>query len=263
MGLDMDYSLIMESANKQRKNIVEVAYKARQGHLSSSFSIIEVLNILYKKVMAFDVQNPDSIENDQMILSKGHASLALYAILYDLGVISKEQFFSFSEFDSILGEHPDRNKVPGVSISTGSLGHGMPSAVGMAIGYKAKKMNNRVFCIMGDGEANEGSIWEAANVASLLKLTNIVCIVDDNNSASHMPNVGDKFKAFGWAVTEIDGHNYEEIENALKMKTDKPHMVWSHSIKGYGSKLMQNDPEGWHHRIINANEYEILKEELK
>ena len=259
----MDYYTLSGAAKRQRRNIIEVAYKARQGHLSSSFSIIEILNVLYKKIMKIDTENINSIDNDQMVLSKGHASLALYAILYDIGAITKQQFFSFSEFNSILGEHPDRKKVPGVLISTGSLGHGLPSAVGMALGYKAQKRNNRVFCIIGDGEANEGSIWEAANIAATLNLSNIVCIVDDNNSASHMSDLGDKFKAFGWDVVEIDGHNYQEIEEALSRNIRKPCMIWAHTVKGFGSKLMEENPEGWHHRVISDEEYHILLEEFK
>lgn len=261
--MDKRFELINESLKKQKRNIIEVAYRARQGHLSSSFSVDDILNILYKKIMKFDPEHPDSMDNDQLVLSKGHASLALYALLYDMGCINKEEFFSYSEFNSILGEHPDRNKVPGVAVSTGSLGHGMPTAVGMAIGYKAQNLPNKVYCIIGDGEANEGSIWEAANVASNMKLTNIICIVDDNSSASHMPDIGRKFEAFGWAVSTINGHDLAEIEQALKCESDKPLLIWAHTIKGYGSSLMESDPEGWHHRVINDGEYLKLMEELR
>ena len=261
--MDKRFEVTEESMKRQKRNIIEVAYRAKQGHLSSSFSIIDILNILYKKIMKFDPQQPDSIENDQLVLSKGHASLALYALLYDMGCISKEEFFSFSKFNSILGEHPDRNKVPGVAVSTGSLGQGMPTAVGMAIGYKAQHLPNRVYCIIGDGEANEGSIWEAANVASSMKLSNIVCIVDDNSSASHMPDIGPKFEAFGWEVTSINGHDVVTIEKVLNYKNEKPLLIWAHTIKGCGSSIMENDPEGWHHRVINDTEYLQLMEELR
>ena len=250
------------SIKKQKRLIVEVSYLARQGHLSSSMSIVEMLNVLFKKIMRFDPQNPDSINNDKLVLSKGHASLALYSILYDLGCISKEDLFSFSKFDSILGEHPDRNKVPGVDVSTGSLGHGFPTSIGIAAGFKAQGKPNRVYSIIGDGEANEGSIWEAAFVADKLHLDNVVCIVDDNNSASHMNNIGGKFKAFGWAVEEVNGNNITELEKALNKRPGRPYLIWAHTIKGYGSSLMEKDPEGWHHRVINEAEYKSIMEEL-
>ena len=241
---------------------MEVAYQARQGHLSSSMSIVEMLNVLLKKIMHFDPLRPESEKNDRLVLSKGHAALALYVILYDMGCISEKELFSFSKFDSILGEHPDRNKVPAVDVSTGSLGHGFPTSVGMAAGFKAQGMPNRVYSIIGDGEANEGSVWEAAFVADKLHLDNIVCIVDDNNSASHMNNIGGKFRAFGWEVEEINGNDLNELEAALNKRPGKPYFIWAHTIKGYGSSLMAKDPEGWHHRVINESEYKCIMEEL-
>ena len=253
----------MEKAiKKQRRLIVEVSYLARQGHLSSSMSIVEMLNVLYKKIMHFDPKNPDSLENDRLVLSKGHAALALYVILYEMGCITKEELFSFSKFDSILGEHPDRNKVPAIDVSTGSLGHGFPTSVGMAAGFKAQGMPNKVYSIIGDGEANEGSIWEAAFVADKLHLDNIICIVDDNNSASHIDNIGKKFLAFGWAVEEVNGNDVNALETALKKHPGKPYLIWAHTVKGYGSTLMERDPEGWHHRVINKEEYTSIMEEL-
>lgn len=251
-----------KSIKQQRRNIIEAAYRARQGHLSSSMSVLEMLNVLYKQVMRFDPQNPDSKENDVLVLSKGHAALAQYALLLDLGCISEEQFFSYSKFDSILGEHPDRNKVPGVCVSTGSLGHGFPNAVGVAAGFAAQDMSNRVYSIIGDGEANEGSIWEAAAAAALLQLDNLVCIADDNQSASHMPDLGSKFTSFGWDVVEADGNNMKQMYEALTQPHSRPLFVWAHTVKGYGCGLMEEDPEGWHHRVINDVEYRELMEEL-
>lgn len=251
------------SIKNQRRNIIEAAYRARQGHLSSSMSILEIINVLFKKVMVFDAAHPDAYGNDRFVLSKGHASLALYALLLELGCITKEEFFSFSEFDSKLGEHPDRNKVPAVDISSGSLGHGLPCAVGMAAGFKAQKKPNKVYVIIGDGEANEGSIWEAAALAAQLKLNNIVCIVDDNNSASHTDSIGNRFKAFGWDMSEVDGHDVGELEKALSSLNDKPLFIWAHTVKGHGCSLMEKDPEGWHHRVVSEEEYKVFAEELK
>ena len=165
--------------NEQRRLMIDVSYKARQGHLSSAMSTLEILNVLFHEIMTFDTTRPENFCNDRFILSKGHAALALYTTLYQLGCITKEQLYSYSKFDSILGEHPDRNKVPAVDVSTGSLGHGLPNAVGMAIGFKAQGLKNRVFCIIGDGEANEGTNWESAYVADKMNLNNLLCIVDD------------------------------------------------------------------------------------
>ena len=176
---------------------------------------------------------------------------------------SKDELYSFTKFDSILGEHPDRNKVPGVDISTGSLGHGFPEAVGIAIAYKAQGKSNKVFAVIGDGEANEGSIWEAAYVAVERQLDNIVCIVDDNNSECHMPGLGQKFLAFGWQVKEIDGNDVLQLENALKVKCDKPYFIWAHTVKGFGSNTMCEQPEVWHHKMISDTEYDKLMEELE
>lgn len=250
--------------NAQRKKIIEVAYQARQGHLSSSMSVLEILNVLYKTIMIFDPTNPDSKENDVVVLSKGHAALAQYAVLLDLGCITKEQFYSYSRFDGILGEHPDRNKVPGISVSTGSLGHGLPNAVGIAAGYAAQGLENRVYVIIGDGEANEGSVWEAAAAAAQLKLKNLICIADDNNSASHMPDLGDKFAAFGWDVVDLkDGNDIIQIEEALKTIHTKPLFIWGHTVKGYGCPLMEENPEDWHHHVISDVEYQQLMEDLQ
>lgn len=252
-----------DNVKEVRKLIVDVSYKARQGHLSSSMSIVEILEVLFSKVMRFDPQSPNAQTNDRVVLSKGHAALALYSKLYQLGVIDKETLFSYSQYDSILGEHPDRNKVPAVDVSTGSLGHGFPTAVGMAIGFKAQKMDNRVFAIVGDGESNEGSIWEAAFVAADKSLNNIVCIVDDNDSASHMPNLGDKFAAFGWEVVDMDGHDMAKLEMELHRERQKPLFIWAHTIKGKGCTIMENDPEGWHHRVISEQEYQQIMEDWK
>lgn len=253
----------MYNLNKQRQTIVTVAYRAKQGHLSSCFSVLEILNVLYKNIMRFDAKSPDSVDNDKLVLCKGHASLALYSLFFDMGIISEEQLFSFTKFDSILGEHPDRNKIPGVDVSTGSLGHGFPVAVGMALASKIKKKSNKIFAVIGDGEANEGSIWESAFIASEKNLSNLVCIVDDNNSECHMPNLGEKFFAFGWEVEEVNGNDVSQLKSALMRTHDKPLFIWAHTKKGYGSKIMENNPELWHHKIITDEDYEKLMEELQ
>lgn len=256
---------LIASMKKQRKDILDAAVAAKQAHLSPAFSVIEMMNILYKEVMKFDPNDPDSYDNDRFILSKGHAALALYALLADLNVITHEQLLSYCQYDSILGEHPDRNKIPSVDISTGSLGHGLPCGVGMAIGFKSQNKSNRVFVIIGDGEANEGTIWESALVAERLKLDNLTCIVDNNHSESFSPYLVDKFKAFGWETIKlVDGNNLNEIRMAFSetRKEGKPLAIIANTVKGYGASLMEKDPEGWHSRVPNPEEYAILMEEL-
>ncbi|MCI6591110.1 MAG: transketolase [Spirochaetia bacterium] len=252
-----------ESLKLQRKNMILATMEAKQGHLSSSFSVLEVLNVLYKEIMNFDCKNPNSLENDVCILSKGHAGLALYSLYFSLGIINEEQFFSFSKYESILGEHPDRNKVPGVLVSTGSLGHGLPCGLGLACAFKAQKKNNKVFVIIGDGEANEGSVWESCLAAERLGLNNLVCIVDNNHSESHSPYLVEKFSSFGWETRELDdGNDTEKLFEALKTEHEKPYALILNTKKGFGSELMMKDPEGWHHKVPSEAEYKILMEEL-
>ncbi len=256
---------IQKSLTEQRRNMVLVTKQAKQGHLSCCFSVLELLNVLYKKIMRFDIQNPDSDKNDICILSKGHAALALYALYYDMGIFSKETFFSFSQYDSILGEHPDRNKIKGVKVSTGSLGHGLPCGAGIALAQKIQNKNNKVFVIIGDGEANEGSVWESALIADRYNLDNLTCIVDNNHSESYSPDLLKKFEAFGWQTLETDmdkGNNLQTIENALRTEHLKPLAIILNTKKGYGSELMMKEPEKWHHHTPTDEEFETLMEEL-
>ena len=247
----------------QRKNMIKATVQARQGHLSSSFSVVEILNVLYKEIMNFDKNAPNSLDNDICILSKGHAGLALYSLFFSMGIIDEEQFFSFSKYDSILGEHPDRNKVPGVLVSTGSLGHGLPCGLGLACAFKAQNKTNKVYVIIGDGEANEGSIWESCLAAERLCLDNLVCIVDNNHSESHSPYLVEKFSSFGWDTREIDdGNDIEKLIDALKIPHKIPFALIMNTKKGFGSDLMMKDPEAWHHKVPKESEYEQLMEEL-
>ncbi len=256
--------IIQDSLKSQRRDMILATFNAKQGHLSSSFSVVEVLNVLYKSVMKFDSSKPDSLDNDICILSKGHAGLALYALFKDMNIISDDCFASFSSYDSILGEHPDRNKIPGVMVSTGSLGHGLPCGIGLATAFKAQNKQNRVFVIIGDGEANEGSIWESALMADRLNLDNLICIVDNNHSESHSPFLSKKFNAFGWETEEIeDGNDVVVLDRVLKQRIKKPFAVIMNTKKGYGSKLMMSDPEGWHHKVPTQIEFDVLMEELK
>lgn len=248
-----------------KKKIVEMSAKAKEGHIASAFSILDILWVLYDKILSIDPKNPQDPKRDIFILSKGHASLGLYTILAEKGFFNKKILKSFCEHNSILGGHPDRNRASGVEASTGSLGHGMPIAVGIALGFKIQKKKQKVFVLVGDGECNEGTIWESALLASHHKLDNLCCIIDYNHStdrALSVGNIGDKFKPFGWTCLTIDGHDHKEIGKALKTKhLNQPLAIIANTIKGFGSKMMENNP-AWHHRSPNQEELEILIKEL-
>lgn len=240
--------------NRLKKEIIRVAYQAQIGHIPSAFSVLDILWVLYDRVLG----------KDYFILSKGHAALGLYAVLAKKGFFPKTWVNSLGTLKSHLGGHPDANQVPGVEASTGSLGHGLPMAVGMALGLKIKKKLNKVYCLIGDGEANEGSIWEAVMLGMHHGLNNLVCVVDYNHSTDRalaLGNLGKKFKSFGWEVVTIDGHDHQEIEKALKKQSNKPLAIIAETIKGYGVKEMENNP-AWHHRSPNRQEMKLMLKEL-
>ncbi len=185
-------------------------------HGSSSLSTLDVLWVLYDRILRFDPTNPRWEERDRFVLSKGHGCVSYYAILADKGFFPISILKTFMQYDSILGAHPDRNLVPGVEASTGSLGHGLPMAVGIAIALRLKKNDRRVFALIGDGECNEGSIWEAALLAGNLHLSNLTCIAINNHSSTlELGDLAGKFAAFGWASTTINGRDHEQIYESL------------------------------------------------
>lgn len=256
----------MSHINQLKRSIVEASFLSGEGHVPSAFSILDILVVLYDKVLHIDPKNPESPDRDRFVLSKGHASLGLYAVLADKGFFSTDHLKTFGQFDSMLGGHPDALKVPGVEVSTGSLGHGFPMAVGMALGLKIAKNPAKVYSIIGDGESNEGSIWEATLLGSHHKLDNLICIVDHNHStdrALSLGNIAKKFEAFDWQTVEINGHDPEEIYKALTIPhPDKPLAIIAQTIKGFGSKSMTGEP-AWHHRSPTKEEYEKILKELK
>ena len=247
--------------SKIRKSIIQVAAKSGEGHIPSSFSILDLLWVLYDRVMKIYPHDPRNQERDRFVLSKGHASLGLYAVLADKGFFPVAELDGFCSIDSRLGGHPDCNKVPGVEVSCGSLGHGFPMAVGMAWGLKIANNPARVFALVGDGECNEGTIWESALLAVHQKLTHLTCIVDFNHSTDRALLLGDlvdKFRSFGWDARGIDGHDHEAIYDALSAPaTDKPRAIIAETIKGYGCKPMENNPE-WHHKSPKPEEVHAL-----
>ena len=243
--------------------IAKVASVAREGHVASAYSILDLMWVLYKDVLNKKERTSDA--QDKFILSKGHASLALYALFLETNVIDLEEFYTFGQFNSRLGGHPDSRKMPEISASTGSLGHGLPIATGIAMAAKIKKTSNKIYCLVGDGECNEGSIWEAALLAAHHKLDNLDCIIDLNHSTDRALGLGDltkKFSSFGWEAISIDGHNHEMIRNALNhFSAGKPKAIIAETTKGKGVKMMEVDPS-WHHRSPSENDLKIIYEEL-
>ncbi len=240
-----------------RKEIIKASADSNEGHVPSALSILDILWVLYDRVLNVYPDRPDHPDRDRFILSKGHASLGLYAVLAEKGFFDKSLMRGFGAYDSILGGHPDRNKIPGVEASTGSLGHGFPMSVGVALALKIKGSSSRVYTVIGDGECNEGTIWEAALLARHQRLNNLACIIDYNHSTDRALMVGDlagKFKEFGWTTREIDGHDHEAIYHACREASpDAPLAVIANTTKGKGCGMMENDP-AWHHRSPNREE---------
>lgn len=231
------------------KNIIDLSFKSKEGHIGSSLSILDILMQIYS---TFD------INNDKFILSKGHASLGLYCVLdyYNLLEYNLEEF---CKFNGNIGGHPS-DKIKMVEASTGSLGHGLPISIGMALGKKIKNENGNIYVLIGDGEANEGTIWESALLASHHNLNNLYCILDHNHSgdrALNLDNLIDKFNSFNWETISIDGHNENQISNALKLKSNKPVFILANTIKGKGIDFMENNPE-WHHKSPSEEEMIII-----
>jgi transketolase len=244
--------------NKLKREIAYVSHLSKEGHIASAYSIMDILWVLYKEIL-----KPD--EDDRFVLSKGHASLAIYAIFLELKLITKEEFYSFGKYDSNLGGHPDSNKLPWVEASTGSLGHGVAISVGLALAAKIKKTNNKIYCLIGDGECNEGTVWESALLAKEHKLNNLIWIIDMNHSgdrALKLEILNEKFKSFGWIVVRINGHNHDEIFKSITIISEiNPVVIIAETIKGMGVKMMENDP-AWHHRSPTESEMAIITSEL-
>jgi transketolase len=241
-----------------RRIIVETLRSGRRGHVGSAFSLIEILRVLYDDVLRYRPEEPRWVGRDRCILSKGHGCLALYALLADKGFFPREELLKFCKVDGKLGGHPDRDKVPGVEASTGALGHGLPIGVGMACHLKVTRSTSRVFVILGDGECNEGSVWEAAMSAGKHRLDNLTIIVDYNKHQAYgttqevqdLEPFVDKWRAFGFAVREVDGHDVEQLRETFQsvpMIPGQPNAVICHTIKGRGAKFTENNLK-WHHK---------------
>lgn len=228
-----------------------------RGHIGSTLSLIEIMRVLYDDVLKHDPKNPKWEARDRCILSKGHGCIAHFAILADKGYFPMEELDKFCRPDGILGGHPEAAKVPGIEASTGALGHGLSIGVGMALAARAKKADHWVFVIMGDGEINEGSVWEAAMSAGNHKLDNLIVLIDYNKIQSAGPTreicnlepLADKWRAFNFSVEEVDGHDVEALKTVLNAPgvPGKPMLVICHTVKGKGLSFAENDPK-WHHQ---------------
>ena len=259
-------------AYKARKHAITGIYNAAAGHPGGSLSIADILAVLYFEKMNIDPENPKMADRDRFVLSKGHCAPALYGILAERGFFPVEQCATLRKIDSIMQGHPDMKHIPGVDMSTGSLGQGISAACGMALSAKLDKKDFKVYTILGDGEIEEGQVWEAAMFAAHYKLDNLTAFVDlnllqidgDVREVMNPTPVDKKFEAFNWNVITIDAHNYDEIRAAIDkalVPNGKPTMIIAKSIKGKGVSYMENQA-GWHGNAPNAEQYEQAIKEL-
>ncbi len=258
-------------ANNVRIGIIEGVYGAKAGHPGGSLSCADILTYLYFKEMNIDPKDPKKADRDRLVLSKGHAAPALYSVLANRGYFSVDELPTLRHIDSRLQGHPDMKNIPGVDMSSGSLGQGISAAVGMALSSKHFGDNFRVFTILGDGECEEGQVWEAAMFAANKGLNNLVAFVDFNNlqidgSCDEVNSpcpIDKKFEAFNWNVAVIDGHDFDEIEAALEKAkaSDKPFCIVAKTTKGKGVSYMENNC-GWHGKAPGTEDYETAIKEL-
>lgn len=246
-----------DRSKELRRLVIDALDGGSRGHLGSSMSLIEIMRVLYDDVVRHRAQEPMWADRDRCILSKGHGCLALYAALACHGYFPREEMSRFCHMPSMLGGHPERSKVPGAEASTGALGHGLSIGVGMALAARMQKRDSRVFVIMGDGEINEGSVWEAAMSTSKHKLSHLTGIVDYNKFQSYgrtadvldLEPLLDKWRAFGFETVECDGHDVDALRAVLSepLSTSRPSMVIAHTVKGKGVAFAENEAT-WHHK---------------
>jgi transketolase len=260
-------------SRKIRQYVLAMAYQAGGAHIAPAFSVVDILVSLYWNYLNIDPGNVKAPDRDRFILSKGHGCVALYAILAERGFISKEELKKFCKIGGILGGHPDKLKVEGVEASTGSLGHGISIACGVALSGKKKGQNYKVLALLGDGECQEGSVWEAAMFAASQKLDNLIAIVDHNrlqgmgevDEISSLSPIAEKWRSFGWSVKEIDGHDFSQLIECLgkiPFNQEKPSLIVANTVKGKGVTFMENKAI-WHYRLPNDEELKIACKELQ
>lgn len=267
-----DPAWLGRKAQELRISILRMVINAGSGHIGGAYSVLEIMTALYFGILKHDPRNPAWDGRDRLIFSKGHACLALYVCLAEQGYFPKARLDEFLVDDGLLGGHPERGHIPGVEVTAGSLGHGLPMAIGMAMALKKTGLGQRVFAVLSDGECNEGSVWEAFLSAAQFKLDGLTAIIDNNHMESLAPTddilklepMADKLRAFGWAVQEVDGHNMEQVVSALEavpMERGKPNAIVAHTIKGKGVSFMENVPM-WHLRGPTPEEAKTAYSEL-
>lgn len=267
-----EYKKIQKHSGNIRRNIIEASFRSnKSSHFGGSLSIVDILSTLYCSVLNYKIGAPEDSNRDRFILSKGHGALALYCTLYEFGFIKDDHLESYMQNESDFIAHPIMNLKYGIESSNGSLGHGLSMAVGVSLAAKMKNLNFRTFVMMGDGECNEGSVWEAVMAGANYGLGNLIAIVDRNN----MQNDGDSnsimkyydlvsmWRSFGWEAIEIDGHDILSILNAFQFETDrkKPKVVIANTIKGRGISFMENN-SAWHHGKLTESLYSEAIESL-
>lgn len=270
--LNLSVEELEQTAIAVRTNIIHMIYKAQAGHPGGSLSAADIVTALYFRFMNVDPQNPEWIDRDRFILSKGHACPVWYAALAERGFYDKSHLDTLRQLDSILQGHADMKKTPGVDMTVGSLGQGLSAGIGMALGGRLRQKDFHVWVLVGDGESQEGSIWEAAMSGARWELDNLTAIVDKNRIQNDtfvdqiMPidPLADKWRAFGWHVLEMDGHNMADIvdtlEKALTIK-GKPVVIIAHTVKGKGVSFMENVP-AWHGKAPNTEQHDIAMGEI-
>lgn len=265
----MDQNLANQ-ARRIRGDVLDMLYACQSGHPGGSLSCVEIIVALYENVLRIDPAHPDWDKRDRFVLSKGHACPTLYAMLADKGYFPREELKNLRQYGSILQGHPDMKKCPGIDASTGSLGQGMSMAIGYALVGKREGNAFNVYCLTGDGETQEGIIWEAAMAAAHYKLDNLVVLMDhnglqidgDNQSVMDLGDVCAKYAAFGWDTCVVDGHDIDQITAALRKPANgKPRFIRCDTVKGKGVSFMENQV-GWHGKPMNTEEYEAAKREV-
>ncbi|MGN0422809.1 MAG: transketolase [Lachnospiraceae bacterium] len=260
-----------KKAKELRAEILKMLFACQSGHPGGSLSCVEMLMALYYEVMKIDPKDPEKTDRDRFVLSKGHACPTLYAILADLGYFPKEDLAGLRQIDSHLQGHPDCKKTPGVDMNTGSLGQGIALAMGLALAAKHAKADYNVYTVIGDGECQEGLVWEAAMASAHYKLDNLTVMLDynklqidgRNDEVMGLGNIVEKFKAFGFECFEVDGHDINAIVEALKAPVSgKPKFICCNTVKGKGISFMENQV-GWHGRPMTEEEFKTAMKELE
>ncbi len=269
----VNYENLSERAKNIRRNIIRMIYNAGSGHPGGSLSCADILTALYFGKMNIDPEIPDMKERDRFVMSKGHSSPAIYATLFERGYLKEDDLKGFRSINRSLQASPDMIRVKGIDMSTGSLGQGLSAGCGMALASKMDDLDYNVYVLLGDGELQEGMIWEAAMFASQYKLDNLMAIVDLNglqidgktDEVMSLGSISKKFTAFGWYVVEIDGHDFDQIFGAFNIfekVTSKPMLVIANTVKGKGVSFMEDECK-WHSQVIGYEEYKKAMEELR